>query len=103
MPIGDPLVKGTATKDNIPLLEVKVSHFAHLGLGLALGAGLGLGIFFDLSMWAALSRKTNRDQTRLATESSNPVSDFMCGQYSCVSHPAKGARVLAGSTLSLII
>ena len=31
MPIGDPLVKGTATKDNIPLLEVKVSHFAHLG------------------------------------------------------------------------
>ena len=72
MPIGDPLVKGTATKDNIPLLEVKVSHFAHLGLhdvslGLALGAGLGLGIFFDLSMWAALSRKTNRDQTRLAT------------------------------------
>ena len=48
MPIGDPLVKGTATKDNIPLLEVKVSHFAHLGLGLALGAGLGLG-YFELS------------------------------------------------------
>ena len=23
----------------------------------------------------------------------------MRGQYSCVSHPAKGARVLAGSTL----
>ena len=36
MPIWDPLVKGTATKDNIPLLEVKVSHFAHLGLGLAI-------------------------------------------------------------------
>ena len=30
MPIGDPLVKGTTTKDNIPLLEVKVSHFAKI-------------------------------------------------------------------------
>ena len=30
MPIGDPLVKGTITKDNIPLLEVKVSHFAKI-------------------------------------------------------------------------
>ena len=59
MPIGDPLVKGTATKDNIPLLEVKVSHFAHLGLGLALGAGLGLEIFFDLRIWAALGIKAN--------------------------------------------
>ena len=29
MPIGDLLVKGTTTKDNIPLLEVKVSHFAN--------------------------------------------------------------------------
>ena len=67
MPIGDPLVKGTATKDNIPLLEVKVSHFAHLGLGLALGAGLGLGIFFDLGDYEASGRKANRDRTRLAT------------------------------------
>ena len=30
MPNWDPLVKGTATKDNIPLLEVKVSHFAKI-------------------------------------------------------------------------
>ena len=59
MPIRDPLLKGTATKDNIPHVEVKVSHFAHLGLGLALGAGLGLGIFFDLRIWAALGIKTN--------------------------------------------
>ena len=36
---------------------------------------------------------------RLATLSSNLVSDFMCGQYSCVGDVAKGARVSAGSTL----
>ena len=30
MPIGDLLVKGATTKDNIPLLEVKVSHFAKI-------------------------------------------------------------------------
>ena len=30
MPNEDSLVKGTATKDNIPLLEVKVSHFAKI-------------------------------------------------------------------------
>ena len=38
---------------------------------------------------------------RLATLSSNPVLHFRYGQYSCVSHPAKGARVSAGSTLDL--
>ena len=50
-------------------------------------------------------RKSNRDGMRLATESPNPVSDFMCGQYSCVGDVTKGerndihSRVLAGSTL----
>ena len=53
----------------------------------------------DLGDYEASGRKTNRDQTRLATESPNPVSDFMRGQYSCVSRVARGARVLAGSTL----
>ena len=53
----------------------------------------------DLGDYEASGRKTNRDGTRLATESPNPVSDFMRGQYSCVGHRTKGARVLAGSTL----
>ena len=84
MLIRDPLLKGTATKDNIPLLEVNVSHFAHLGLGLARGVE-GWGILRDLGDNEASGRKTNRDGTRLATEIPNPVSDFICGQYSCVS------------------
>ena len=48
MPIGDPLVKGTTTKDNIPLLEVKVSHFAKIAVSrvrVSAGVGLGLGYF----------------------------------------------------------
>ena len=48
MPIGDPLVKGTTTKDNIPLLEVKVSHFAKIAdsrVRVSAGVGLGLGDF----------------------------------------------------------
>ena len=48
MPIGDPLVKGTTTKDNIPLLEVKVSHFAKIAdsrVRVSAGVGLGLGYF----------------------------------------------------------
>ena len=50
MPIGDPLVKGTTTKDNIPLLEVKVSHFAKIADSRVMhrvnaGVGLGLGYF----------------------------------------------------------
>ena len=40
---------------------------------------------------------------RLATLSSNPVLHFMCGQYSCVGDPAKGARFSAGSTLLILI
>ena len=54
----------------------------------------------DLGDYEASGRKTNRDGTRLATESPNPVSDFMRGQYSCVGDGTKGARVSAGSTLS---
>ena len=56
----------------------------------------------DLGDYEASGRKTNRYQTRLATESPNPVSDFMRGQYSCVGDVTKGARVLAGSTLLLV-
>ena len=55
----------------------------------------------DLGDYEALGRKTNREEMRLATESPNPVSDFMCGQYACVGHRTKGARVLAGSTLRI--
>ena len=44
MPIGDPLVKGTTTKDNIPLLEVKVSHFAKIADSPILGLGLSLAL-----------------------------------------------------------
>ena len=54
----------------------------------------------DLGDYEASGRKTNRDGMRLATESPNPVSDFMRGQYSCVGDGTKGARVLAGSTLT---
>ena len=57
----------------------------------------------DLGDYEASVRKTNRDRTRLATESPNPVSDFMCGQYSCVGDGTKGARVSAGSTLVLAL
>ena len=39
---------------------------------------------------------------RLATAVSKPVLHFICGQNSCVSHPASGDRVLAGSTLVII-
>ena len=59
----------------------------------------------DLGDYEASGRKTNQHGMRLAMESPNPVSDFMCGQYSCVGDVTKGerndihSRVLAGSTL----
>ena len=55
----------------------------------------------DLGDYEASGRKTNRDRMRLATLSSNPVLHFRYGQYSCVGDGTKGARVSAGSTLSL--
>ena len=57
----------------------------------------------DLGDYEASGRKTNRDQMRLATLSSNPVLHFMCGPYSCVGDVAKGARVSAGSRLGRLV
>ena len=81
MSIGDPLVKGTTTKDNIPLLEVKVSHFAKIAdsrVRVSAGVGLGLGDFGRSEhvscFWKFI--KANRYGMRLAMLSSNPVLHF---------------------------